>query len=104
MLQLEHGPESFKLCVTALTLGRVALVGIPGEPFSAIGRTLKAAPGWDLVMPCCCTNGYDAYFPSMDAFQEGGYEARSSMFKSGIGEAIGDAGLALLASVAQPDA
>lgn len=104
MLQLEHGPESFKLCVTALTLGRVALVGIPGEPFSAIGRTLKAAPGWDLVMPCCCTNGYDAYFPSMDAFQEGGYEARSSMFKPGIGEAIGDAGLALLASVAQPDA
>lgn len=99
MLKLEHGPASFKLCITALALGNIALIGVPGEPFTAIGRALKQAPGWDLVLPCCCTNGYDAYFPSMDAFQEGGYEARSSMFKPGIGEAIADAGLAMLSDI-----
>lgn len=96
MVQLENGPEKFDLCMGALTLGNVALVGIPGEPFTAIGRAIKAAPGWDLVMPMCCTNGYEGYFPTMDAYLEGGYEARSSIFKAGVAEAVADTAVSML--------
>ena len=96
MVQLENGPEKFDLCMGALTLGNVALVGIPGEPFTAIGRAIKAAPGWDLVMPMCCTNGYEGYFPTMDAYLEGGYEARSSIFKAGVAEAVADTAVNML--------
>ena len=88
MVQLEHGPEKFDLCMGVLTIGNVALAGIPGEPFTAIGRAIKDAPGWDLVMPMCCTNGYEGYFPTMDAYLEGGYEARSSIFKAGVAESV----------------
>ena len=96
MVQLENGPEKFDLCMGALTLGNVALVGIPGEPFTAIGRAIKAAPGWDLVIPMCCTNGYEGYFPTMDAYLEGGYEARSSIFKAGVAEAVADTAVSML--------
>ena len=82
--------------MTALAIGGVALVGIPGEPFSGIGRGLKASAGWSLVLPCCCGNGYEGYFPTADAFTNGSYEVRSSIFKAGVAEAIIDTGSALL--------
>jgi len=99
MLDLEHGPESFALPMTVLAVGDVALVGIPGEPFTAIGRAIKQAEGWQLVMPCCITNGYEGYFPTMEAYLEGGYEARSSIFKAGIAEAVSGAGLEMLDTI-----
>jgi len=99
MVQLEHGPAKFDLCMGVLTIGNVALAGIPGEPFTAIGRAIKDAPGWDLVMPMCCTNGYEGYFPTMDAYLEGGYEARSSIFKAGVAEAVAENAIRMLNEV-----
>ena len=99
MVQLEHGPAKFDLCMGVLTIGNVALAGIPGEPFTAIGRAIKNAPGWDLVMPMCCTNGYEGYFPTMDAYLEGGYEARSSIFKAGVAEAVAENAIRMLNEV-----
>ncbi len=101
MVELEHGPEAFDLCVTALAIGGVALVGIPGEPFSGIGRALKDSAEWTLVLPCCCGNGYEGYFPTADAFTNGSYEVRSSIFKAGVAEAIIDTGSALLHELQQ---
>lgn len=99
MVELEHGPESFAISLAGIALGNVVLVGIPGEPFTGIGRGLKAAQGWDVVMPCCLTNGCCGYFPMMDAYDEGGYEARSSKFKAGTAERIVREGCALLAGL-----
>ena len=99
MVQLEHGPAKFDLCMGVLTIGNVALAGIPGEPFTAIGRAIKNAPGWDLVMPICCTNGYEGYFPTMDAYLEGGYEARSSIFKAGVAESVAENAVRMLNEV-----
>lgn len=96
MLRLAHGPASFRLPLTALAVGSVALIGLPGEPFTGIGRALKRAPGWQRVLPCCITNGYEGYFPMREAYDEGGYEARSSVFAAGVAEKIIDEGLRLL--------
>ena len=96
MLRLEHGPASFRMPLTAAAIGDVALIGLPGEPFTGIGRALKEAPGWALVLPCCITNGYEGYFPMKEAYDEGGYEARSSVYRAGVAERLIDEGVALL--------
>ncbi len=96
MVRLEYGPDVFEMPLSAVAIGNVAFVGIPGEPFTGIGRGLKETDGWDLVVPCCLTNGSEGYFPMQDAYEEGGYEARSSNFKSGVAELIVAEGKALL--------
>ena len=99
MVRLEHGPESFPMTLSAVAIGNVALAGVPGEPFNGIGLGLKKAEGWDLVLPCCLTNGSEGYFPMQDSYDEGGYEARSSRFKAGTAEIIIKEGVALLDSL-----
>ena len=99
MLRLENGPESFHLPMSGIAIGNVAMIGIAGEPFTGIGRALKEAPGWDLVLPTCATNGYEGYFPMMDSYVEGGYEARSSNFKAGVAELLITEGQKLLAQL-----
>ena len=96
MLKLQNGPDSFPMQLTALAIGPVAMFGIPGEPFMQIGRALQQTPGWELVLPCCNTNGAEGYFPTEDAYREGGYEARSSQFRAGVAEFLIDRGQALL--------
>ncbi|MBQ3424733.1 MAG: hypothetical protein IJH38_06015 [Clostridia bacterium] len=102
MLRLEHGPEAFEMPLTGAAIGDVALIGLPGEPFTGIGRALKQAPGWEMVLPCCITNGYEGYFPMAEAYEEGGYEARSSVFAKGVAEQIIDEGSALLSALSRP--
>ena len=96
MCDLEHGPEAFFLEMTGLRIGPVAFVGIPGEPFTDIGRQIKDTEGWSMILPTCLTNGSQGYFPMQEAFDEGGYEARSSRFKAGVAERIVAGGKALL--------
>lgn len=88
MLRLEHGPESFGMRLSGIALGNVALVGIPGQPFNATGCQIKELEGWDLIVPCSQTNGAEGYYPTQDAYDEGGYEAGSSPFKAGVAEFI----------------
>ena len=99
MLKLEHGPDGFDMNLLGIAIGPVAMVGIPGEPFTGIGRGLKATEGWELVIPTCCTNGYEGYFPMRDAYDEGGYEARSSRFSAGVAELMIEEGRKLLADL-----
>ena len=96
MVMHEHGPETYDVNLTAVKIGPVALLGMPGEPFTDIGVEIKKAKGWDLVLPVCLTNGSIRYFPMQSAFDEGGYEARSCFFKAGVAERIIDGALELL--------
>ncbi len=99
MVRLEHGPEAFEMPLSAVAIGPVALLGIPGEPFTGIGRALKEAKGWELVLPTCITNASEGYFPMLECYEEGGYEAGSSNFKAGVAELIIEAGLELLEEI-----
>lgn len=96
MIGLEYGPESFEMQLSGISIGDVALLGIPGEPFNGIGRALKDTEGWELVLPTCLTNGSEGYFPMMEAYDEGGYEARSSSFRAGVAELIIEEGKKIL--------
>ncbi len=96
MVKLENGPDAFDMRLSAIVIGPVALIGIPGEPFGGIGAGLKATGGYDMILPCCLTNGSEGYFPMQDSYDEGGYEARSSKFKAGVAEYIIEQGQKLL--------
>lgn len=99
MVRLQHGPEAFEMPLSAVAIGPVALFGLPGEPFTGIGRALKEAKGWELVLPTCNTNAKEGYFPMLECYEEGGYEAGSSNFKAGVAELIIEAGLELLEEI-----
>ena len=90
MVKLENSPKTKVMEMKGLRLGNIALVGIPGEPFTEIGERIKAIGGFDLIMPCALTNGYEGYFPSKAAYQEGGYEAKTSEFRDTVSDKMVD--------------
>lgn len=99
MKHLKDGPETFPLPLSGVRVGPVAFLGIPGEPFTGIGRGLKDGSPFAMTLPCCLTNGAEGYYPMKEAYDEGGYEARSSNFKAGIAELLIDEGVKLLKSL-----
>ncbi len=99
MVKLADGPEYFEMPLSAVCIGDVALLGVPGEPFGGVGRALRGTDGYAAVLTCCLTNGNEGYFPMRDAYDEGGYEARSSSFKAGVAELIVDEGQKLLSQL-----
>jgi len=81
MLRLENGPDAFSMPLSSVSIGdAVRFVGIPGEPFTEIGRRIKEGSPAAMTFVSCITNGYYGYFPTANAYQEGGYEARASIF------------------------
>ena len=86
MCKMENYPKHCELNMSALRIGGVAFVSIPGEPFTDIGVKIKETEGFDLILPCAITNGYEGYFPMRSAFDEGGYEARTSPYKADIAD------------------
>ena len=81
MLRLENGPDAFSMPLATVSIGdAIRFVGIPGEPFTEIGRQIKAESPAAMTFVSCITNGYYGYFPTANAYREGGYEARSSIF------------------------
>ncbi|NMA07904.1 MAG: hypothetical protein GX929_02150 [Clostridiales bacterium] len=88
MVRLEHAAPDILLRLSSVTAGDLAFAGIPGEPFTDVGRGIKEASPYSFTIPCCVTNGSEGYFPMYSAFAEGGYEARSSRFCPGVAEEI----------------
>ena len=96
MAELENGPDNFEMTLSGVSIGNIAIIGIPGEPFTGIGRALKDSVEFDYVIPITQANGYEGYFPMREAYDDGGYEAKCSPFKSGVAEYIIDEGKKLL--------
>lgn len=88
LVKLEHGPEFFPAILSGVKIGPIAIMGLPCEPFTGIGLAIKETEGYDLILPCCNTNAKVGYFPMMDAYLEGGYEAKGSAFKAGSAEIL----------------
>lgn len=83
IVELYDGPTEFRYILSGLSLGDVAFIGMPGECFVDIGRRIEAECEFDTTFVCCLTNGGETYFPTSSAYDEGGYEARSSRLKKG---------------------
>ena len=80
--------------ITALRLGSLAIVGIPGEPTSHIGRQIKEAGiamGFHSVLVISHVNGWIGYILDPADYSHGGYEADLSFYGPNEGEHVVDA-------------
>lgn len=89
-------PEFFEIRMHALQIGNIAFVGIPGEPFTSIGRAISSASKMDMTIVTACTNGHEGYYPDYSAFAEDGYESKWTPFASNCGEILINGGLAMI--------
>ncbi|MBQ2866260.1 MAG: hypothetical protein IJE90_07090 [Clostridia bacterium] len=69
-----------KIPVTVMAVGDIAFVGYGGEPFTDYATRSRAFAPEMMVITCGLANGQQGYLPTKNAFEEGGYEARSSRF------------------------
>ncbi len=94
---LDH-PDFYQLNITALKIGELVFVGIPGEPFQSIGMDIKNASNFDTTFVTSCSNGGEenAYYPSAEAFSEDGYERKASIFAPNCAKIITDGAISIL--------
>ena len=88
IVELENGPDSYSFTLSAIKIGDMVFAGIPGEPFTEIANRIYTESPFDTTILCCLTNGGDSYFPTSSAYEEGGYEARTSRLKKGADDII----------------
>jgi len=91
--------------ITAFRLGSLAIVGIPGEPTSHIGRRIKeagTAMGFHSVLVISHVNGWIGYILDPDDYSHGGYEADLSFYGPNEGEHVVEAAIAALRKLRSP--
>ena len=77
-----------KIPVTVMAVGDIAFVGYGGEPFTEYATNSRAFAPEMFVITCGLANGQQGYLPTKNAFDEGGYEARSSRFTPTLPEEL----------------
>ena len=95
-LRLEECDSEVDLNVVCIGFGDVAFVGLPGEPFTEIGRQIKNRSPYLVTIPCCNANGSEGYFPTDEALLESGYESQSSLFRPGVASKLINCSLTIL--------
>ncbi|MBR2634056.1 MAG: hypothetical protein IKD31_00575 [Clostridia bacterium] len=93
---LPKSPVCQKLVVSLLGIGSAALLGVGGEPFTYYAVKAREAASDLFLMTACLVNGGEAYFPTQEAYDEGGYEARTSRMAPACAKALLDTSAALL--------
>jgi hypothetical protein len=69
--------------ISAFRIGKLAVVGIPGEPTSVLGKTISAfgkSLGFTSVLVTSHVNGWMGYILAPDDYDRGGYEASLSFY------------------------
>lgn len=100
IMALKDGPEYFNILLSGLVIGPIAFFGIPGEAFGGIGKAIRESSKHEITITVGLCNGYEGYFPTQEAYDEGGYESRSSIFKSGVADKLIEEGNTLLSELA----
>lgn len=80
IIKLKDSPDSRPVPLTVIGVGSVLFVGFGGEAFTSYGEKMRSLAPNKFVLSSVCTNGYQGYFPSEDAFYQGGYESGGSLF------------------------
>lgn len=81
--------------IVAFRIGKTAIVGVPGEPTSHLGRRIRDFGrnlGFERVLVCSHVNGWIGYILDAKDYARGGYEATLSMFGPNHGDDVVRAG------------
>lgn len=84
-LLLAKMPETVRIKLQALRIGKLAIVGIPCEVFAITGLRIAEASPFDHTFTVMLANGYNGYLPPPEQMAMGGYTtwlARSSYLET----------------------
>lgn len=98
-VDMERGELATAMSI--VTIGDLAIVGIPGELFVELGLAIKANPQFAQTLVAGYCNDLIGYIPTLAAYPEGGYEVDTSRIAPGSGEMIVDTALSALAAMRQ---
>lgn len=80
--------ERISTQVQRLTVGDLALVGLPGEPFTSIGLAIKEQSRNRQTAVLSYCNDEVGYFPDRQAYKEETYEALISPYREDVAETV----------------
>ena len=80
IIRLREAPIFHPVPLSMIGVGGLIFVGFGGEAFTAYGAAMRSLAPEKFVVCAVCANGYEGYFPTEEAFAQGGYEAKSSLF------------------------
>lgn len=69
-----HGRTTYDLEIHVIQFADVALVGVPIEPFSQIGKDIRQGSPYPYTLFSGYSNGANGYLPTREAAEIGGYE------------------------------
>jgi neutral ceramidase len=87
--------------VTAICIGDVALVAVPGELFTSVGRAIRDRSPFDRTMVVGYADGHVGYVPDRQAYAAGGYEALVTWLEPSAAELLVEAASGVLADLAE---
>ena len=74
LAEIAKGLDPIRSAQHVIRVGDLAIVGIPGEPFSRLGTAIKSQSPAELTVCAAYTNDYVGYLSDSESFAEGGYE------------------------------
>jgi len=96
MAQELAGRSSNASQIQMLSIGDLALVGLPGEPFTRTVLDLKAASPNRLTGVISYANDYQGYFPDAHSIEQGSYEALISPYGADVAKTLSESALDML--------
>ncbi|WP_437193343.1 neutral/alkaline non-lysosomal ceramidase N-terminal domain-containing protein [Planctomicrobium sp. SH527] len=105
--RIQKAPEGIlPVKITVFTFGPdLAIVFLPGEPFTELGQSLKRASPYRTTLVIELSDCAETvYIPNRHAYAGGGYEVANSLVQPGSGERIVEVAVALLRAAAEEEA
>ena len=93
------GKKTLKTEVQVLRVGDYFIVGLPSEVFVEYQIEIRERSGADFTFVSELANDSISYVPTPKAYEEGGYEVRSSSLAPQAGKALVDAAIELVGSL-----
>jgi hypothetical protein len=79
-----------------IRIGSIALLSVPGEPFTEINQQIVTASPFPHTLFSGYSNGGFGYLPHRSAFDEGGYEVGTSPFSADAAEVLVEESIQML--------
>jgi neutral ceramidase len=100
MARQYSGKDKVDLSMLGIRIGSLALVSLPGEPFSRIGAGIRAQSPFAVTMFSGYSNGSFSYIPMREDYGPAGYGVWNSPLAAGAGEQLIEEAVALLKELA----
>ena len=82
--------DSFDIDIYAISFGEFGATFAPCEMFDTTAKFIRDNSPFDYTFACGYTNGGSGYFPTIECFEYGAYEADTAKIAAGTAEALAD--------------